>query len=232
MEEETKKGGVIAIDGPVAAGKGTLAMQLAKQLNGFYLYTGAMYRAVALLCLREGVKLEDKQAVINILPKLSFSIVGESVFLGEEDITDEIMNPPAANGSSVVSVIPEVRKFLVELQQKLAQEKQAAGEIVIAEGRDTANSVFPDADVKIFLTARPEVRAKRRMLQLQEKGQEVSYEQILKDLKERDERDQQRAISPLAIDPIAAGYIVLDDSDLSKADTVDLIIKEAQKKGL
>lgn len=230
--QSTKKGGIIAIDGPVAAGKGTLAIALAKKLNGFYLYTGAMYRAVALLCLRREVNMEDAQAVISVLPQLQISYVGERVFLAEEDITDEIMQSPAANGSSVVGVIPQVRAALVQLQQKLAEEKRAQGVIVIAEGRDTATRVFPDADVKIYLTAKPEIRAKRRMLQLQEKGQKVVYEQLLADLKERDARDQNRTSDPMTSDPIAAGYTVLDDSELSKEETVDIIIKEAEKKGL
>lgn len=225
-------GGIVAIDGPVAAGKGTVAHILATKLQGFYLYTGAMYRTVALLCLRQGIDLQDKAAVLTVLPQLQMQFEADRILQADEDITEELMQPPAANGSSIVAAMPEVRSALVKLQQEIGRAKSNAGQIVIVEGRDTATVVFPDAQVKIFLTARPEIRAQRRVDQLAAHGESLPLETVLADVKERDHRDQTRKTDPLMSDPAAAGYVVVDDSAISKEETVERIIRLIQEKGL
>jgi cytidylate kinase len=155
------KGFVIAIDGPVAAGKGTVSPLLAKNLNGFYLYTGAMYRCLALLCIKRGVDTKDENIVVTILPEFRINVSDNKVFLNGEDVTERIKEEDVAMASSDVAVIKKVREEMVSIQREIANKLIDEGKIVIAEGRDTATRVFPNAKLKIFLTATPEVRTKR-----------------------------------------------------------------------
>ena len=200
----------IAIDGPSGAGKSTVAKLLAKNLGMTYIDTGAMYRAVALGVLSRGIKTGDAEAVIGELERLSINIEHDGVsgdqhiFLNGEDVTDRIRSPRISMGASDVSRVPEVRLRLVELQRKIA-----AGRDVIMDGRDIGTYVFPDADIKYFLTASAGERARRRYLELRAKGECVAYRDCLYDLIIRDENDKNRSFAPLA----AANDAILVYSD-------------------
>lgn len=224
------KGFVIAIDGPVASGKGTIASRLAKELNGFYLYTGAMYRSVALLCIERGVNLENEKDVETVLPDLNIELVGDKILLNGKDVTERLKEPDTASGSSVVGVFPKVRERSVGLQRKIAEKVESAGGIVVAEGRDMGTTVFSNAPLKIYLTARPEIRARRRMEQFVKEERNLDKE--LEALKIRDHRDQERAVSPLPTNPKELGYFILDNSDMSEQETVEVIKKELINKEL
>jgi len=223
------KGFVIAIDGPVAAGKGTISPILAENLNGFYLYTGAMYRCLAFLCIKSGIDATDESAVVNILPEFKINVSDNKVFLNGEDVTERIKGEDVAMAASKVAVIKKVREEMVSIQQEIANKLIDEGKIVIAEGRDTATRVFPNAKLKIFLTATPEVRTKRRLLQIEKRGEKAEFEYVLKDVKLRDEQDSEREIDPLVKNPQAFGYFVLNDSEMSEEETIRIIIKEVEK---
>ncbi len=226
------KGFVIAIDGPAAAGKGTISPLLAKKLNGFYLYTGAMYRCLALLCIEKGISTKDKQSVIKILSGFEINFSGGEVYLNGKDVKERIKKEDVAMGASDVATIKEVRDAMVIKQKNIAEEIIENGKPVIAEGRDTATRVFPNADLKIFLTAKAEVRAKRRVVQIEEGGDKTEFENVLKDVKLRDSQDTNRETDPLVKTPGDYGYIVLDNSNMSEEETVDKIISLAKQKAL
>lgn len=187
----------IAIDGPSGAGKSTLAKALAEALGFLYVDTGAIYRTVGLQAFRAGVDPSDPQAVIPLLKALDIAMKYGSdglqhMYLNGEDVTAEIRRHEISAFASAVSAIPEVRAFLMEQQRSLAREHD-----VVMDGRDIGTVVLPGADVKIFLTAAPEVRARRRWLELQQRGQPADYETVLRDMKGRDAQDTSRAAAPL-----------------------------------
>lgn len=224
------KGFVIAIDGPVASGKGTIAQKLARKLRGFDLYSGAMYRCIALFCLNKGLDLESESDVESVLPELNIEFDGNKILLNGQDVTERIKEADTAHGASVVGVFPGVRKSLAFKQQSIAKRATEKGLIVIAEGRDMGTTVFPDAPLRVYLTARPEVRARRRMEQFI--NSEKDLEKELSDLKIRDKRDTQRKASPLPENPQSLGYFVLDNSDLNEEATLDVISAELKKRKL
>ena len=187
----------IAIDGPSGAGKSTMARSVAKTLGYLYVDTGAIYRTVGLFGLREGVSLDDADAVAALLPRIGIEIDygpdgTQRMHLNGEDVSDAIRRPEVSLAASKVSALPAVRAFLLDMQRDLARTHN-----VIMDGRDIGTVVLPDADVKIFLTASAEERARRRHLELQERGMDDSYETVLADIKERDLRDSTRAAAPL-----------------------------------
>lgn len=186
----------IAIDGPAGAGKSTIAKLLAKAVGCIYVDTGALYRTIGLSVLESGIEPSDTLAVIKQLKKIEVDIAykGENqvVLLNKKDVSDKIRTPAVSEAASVTSAIPEVRAFLLELQRKLAREHS-----VVMDGRDIATVVLPNADVKIFLTASAEERANRRYKELIEKGEQVIYDEVLRDIIIRDERDSSRAVAPL-----------------------------------
>jgi cytidylate kinase len=204
---------VIAIDGPAGAGKSTAARALARRLGFFLLDTGAIYRALALLAARAGVATTDGDALGRLAATLPirFDEAGR-VFLDDEDVSEAIRTPEASQGASTVSAHPEVRKVLLGLQRHLA----ARGRCVV-EGRDIGTVVLPWAPLKIFLTASPEVRARRRYDELTERGQTVDYDVTLAELRERDERDSTRATSPLKQ---AEDAVLLDTSAIGEEEVV------------
>ena len=217
----------IAIDGPSGAGKSTLARQMAKELGFLYVDTGAIYRTVALHAQRQGVDPGDREAVAPLLGTLSIRMnYGEDglqrMYLGEEDVSDAIRVHAVSQCASQVAAIPEVREFLLEYQRKLAREQN-----VVMDGRDIGTVVLPDADVKIFLTASAEIRAQRRLLELQQRGQQADYATILHDVEQRDEQDRTRAIAPLRQ---AEDAVLVDTSELNLEESLQAMLKIAGER--
>lgn len=216
----------IAIDGPGGAGKSTLSKRLAKSLGFVYIDTGAMYRAAGLACLRAGINIrQNPDDAVALVERTEVDLVpgeeSQRIFLNGEDVTGLIRTPEVSMAASDVSAIPAVRLQLVEMQRKLAKAHD-----VIMDGRDIGTYVLPDAPIKIFLTASSEERAKRRYIELCEKGQECTYEAVLAELKERDHNDSTRAFAPLKP---AEDSILLDTSALSFDESFEAmlsIIKE------
>lgn len=202
---------IVAIDGYSSCGKSTVAKQLAQYAGYTYVDTGAMYRAVGLAVSRAGV-VGNEQQIIALLPQIQVSFIqtpsGQHVCLNGEDVESQIRTIEIGNMASQVAVIGEVRRFLVRQQQALGEAKG-----IVMDGRDIGTVVFPHAELKLFLTARPEVRAQRRLLELQEKGEHPVYEDVLHDVNDRDYRDTHRAESPLRQ---AEDAIVVDNSDMTK----------------
>ena len=200
----------VAIDGPAGAGKSTLARRLAANLGYIYVDTGAMYRSIGLYALRAGKDPRDNEAVNALLPEIELrldSIEGEQhIYLKDEDVSTAIRTEEAGMAASAVGASPAVRAFLLDLQRNMAKTQN-----VLMDGRDIGTVVLPNATVKIFLTAAPEARAKRRWLEYQQKGMEVAFEDVLADVKQRDYQDTHRAAAPLRQ---AEDAILLDTSDL------------------
>ncbi len=196
---------IVAVDGPAGSGKGTLTKLVADKLNLQYIDTGAMYRCIALKMLEEGICLEDTDKIKEILDGIEIDLQGPKVILNGRDVSKEIRTVEVANFTSPVSTIDFVRTKMVELQRGLGKEKD-----IIMEGRDIGTVVFPNADVKIYLDASAEERAKRRVKQNEENGIASNYEQILKDIIERDTRDMSRPNSPLKK---AEDAVVVDTTD-------------------
>ncbi|HKG12993.1 MAG TPA: (d)CMP kinase [Pyrinomonadaceae bacterium] len=203
---------VIAVDGPSGAGKSTLGRRLARELGLLYIDTGAMYRAVALACARAGVDTSDAGRVGQVARRSSIRLEGDPdslrVILDGRDVSEEIRGEGAGRGASVVSAVPEVRRELVKRQREMG----SAGSGVVLDGRDIGTVVFPDADVKFFLTAVPEERARRRLDEERAKERGASFEATLADINERDLRDATRDDSPLRI---ADDAVVIDTTELS-----------------
>ncbi len=228
-----KKGFVIAIDGPVAAGKGTIASELAKELQGFYLYTGATYRCLTLYALEQKIDVSDEHAVMSILPNVDIDLVDNKVMLNGRDVTDAIQKVEISKTVPTIAAMQQVRTAMVTLQREIAAKRIEKGDIIVIEGRDTATVVFPDAALKVFLTAYPEVRAARRLAQLQSSGNTtMTLSDVLQSLQKRDEEDTERAIDPLVKDPSKHGYFIVDDTGLSEKDTVKKITEELKKRNL
>ena len=214
---------IIAIDGPVAAGKTTLSKHLADRLGFSLLDTGAIYRAVALASRRQDIDWSDEPSVATVASQLRIEfrwIDGTNQVLIEgEDVTEAIRTPEMSQGASLVSALPAVRKALLDLQRQLGEQGN-----VIAEGRDIGTVVFPHADLKVFLTARPEIRARRRHQEWLREGIDDSYEDVLAALKERDARDENRPVAPLAP---ALDSILIDSSELSIEQVVTQVLELA-----
>lgn len=220
------KGISIAIDGPVAAGKGTIAPKLAKKLKGLYLYTGAMYRCVALFCVKKGIDLNNVGAVESVLSKINIEFKKGKIFLNNEDVTEEIKKEKIAMGSAQVALYKGVRQKLVYYQRIIVENALSNGLNVIAEGRDTATKVMPKADFKIFLTASPRVRAERRLAQIKKRGEKEEFKKVLANVIKRDKQDSKRKFDPLVENPDHYGYFVLDNTNLSEEQTIDAILQQ------
>ena len=215
---------IVAVDGFSSCGKSTIAKQLAKYAGYTYVDTGAMYRAVALyaepiLTSPDGMeKFENNLS--EYLPKINIFFIltpqGQHVCLNGEDVESKIRTLEIGNLASQVSTIGEVRRFLVAQQQKMGEEKG-----IVMDGRDIGTVVFPQAELKLFITASPEVRAQRRFLELQEKGQNPVYEEVLRDVNDRDYRDTHRAESPLRQ---AEDAVVVDNSEMTREEQMVVVI--------
>lgn len=216
----------IAIDGPSATGKSTLAKALAKELSFIYIDTGAMYRAVGLYNIRKNIDLNNEADVVNTLKDISIDIKyidkEQRIFLNGEDVSSQIREEKVGMAASIVSTYKKVREVLVDLQRSLANVQN-----VIMDGRDIGTVVLPNASLKIFLTASSEVRTKRRYLELKEKGKDVSIEDVAKELKERDERDTKRANSPLTK---AEDAILVDTTNMNIKKTIEHIKNLYEKR--
>lgn len=217
----------IAIDGPVASGKGSVAVELAKKLKILYIDTGAMYRACAYLVKKNKINPENEEKILELLSnntiKLSQPNQNEqdgrlvTVKINDQDVSWKIRKEEISLLTSKISILKKVRTFLVDLQRKISQNNH-----IVMEGRDITTTVLPNAQVKIFLTAKSQVRAKRRWLQIKEKEEKHSYQEILQQLKQRDYQDTHRKISPLKI---AKEAIVIDSTNL----TIQQIVKKITK---
>lgn len=211
----------VAIDGPAGAGKSTIARAAAKELGFIYVDTGALYRTIALSAVRCGA-VSDNEKIIDMLNditvKLGFADDGsQCVYLNGEDVSSLIRTPEISMAASKVSAIPEVRVFLLDLQRDIAKENH-----VIMDGRDIASVVLPNAKPKIFLFASPECRAERRYKELVEKGEDVTYEDVLADVNRRDYQDSHREIAPLK--PTEES-VMADTSELDLQQSIELIIR-------
>ena len=217
----------VAIDGPAGAGKSSLSKEVAKELSFIYVDTGALYRTIGLAASRKGLKKEDKAEIISMLNdidvKLSFNDEGtQIVLLNGEDVSSFIRTPEASMFASAVSAIPEVRAFLLDLQRNMAKSDN-----VIMDGRDIGTVVLPDAKIKIFLTASPEKRAMRRHKENIEKGIDSTYEEVLKDVNQRDYQDSHREIAPLKP---AEDSVLVDTSDYDFEGSKELLLKVIKER--
>ena len=230
---KTTKNIVIAVDGHSSCGKSTVAKEVAKAIGIAYIDTGAMYRAVTLAALRRGLVKSDglnAEAIAALLPSttITFDFDKEkgrnTTFLNGENVEDEIRSMPVSQSVSAVSALPAVRMKLTEWQRQMGQTQS-----VIMDGRDIGTAVFPNADLKIFMTASPEVRAKRRFDEMVAKGQTPVYEEVLANVVERDRQDSTRALNPLRK---ADDAVVLDNSNMTRAEQYDFIINLLAERGL
>lgn len=218
----------IAIDGPVAAGKGTVAFLVSKKLGSLYIDTGAMYRALGYAAVKNGIPLDNEKRLVELLKKtkIDLKIPPQNskhkciVLINKVDISNLIRTPEISRAASVVGTHPQVRKILVALQKNIAKNQP-----VVMEGRDITTKVLRNADLKIFLTASPKVRALRRKIQLEEQGIKKSLAEVLKDTIERDKVDSSRAIDPLTI---AKDSWVLDTTRLTINQVVKKILEKAK----
>lgn len=217
----------VAIDGPAGAGKSTLARKLAERLGYLYVDTGAIYRTVALAVLRAGADPADEAGVGGLLEGLDVKMAyGEDgvqrMYLAGEDVSAAIREHRVSGAASKVSAIPAVRAFLLDFQRKQAREGS-----VVMDGRDIGTVVLPGADVKIFLTAAPEARARRRLLELEQRGQKADFETVLRDIKDRDYSDEHRPIAPLKRAEDAA---LLDTTDLNLEQSLEALLSLVKEK--
>ena len=214
----------IAIDGPAGSGKSTAAKMIAEKFGFVYVDTGAMYRAITYIALRDGIA-EDKEKVINMVRRLSLGLKFENgltrIFANGDEVTDKIRSQEVNSKVSDLSLIPEVRVELVKLQRKLGEYGN-----IVAEGRDTTTVVFPDADIKIYLTASVDERSKRRYKEFQAKHENISLEEVKHNIETRDQIDSSREISPLKK---AEGAIVIDNSNTNIEDEMDFILTKIEE---
>lgn len=207
---------VIAIDGPTASGKGTVAHRVASHLGFHYLDSGALYRLTALMALRRQVPLNDEHALAKIAEGLLCKFVGDQIWLANENVTEAIRAEEVGNTASKIATLPNVRHALVGLQHGFRMKPG-----LVADGRDMGTVIFPQAQLKVFLTASVEARAQRRYKQLIDKGFSANMTDLLKDLRERDARDSNRAVAPLKP---AEGAYLLDTSDMTADQAVERVL--------
>ncbi len=212
----------VAIDGPSGAGKSTLARRVAEELHFLYVDTGAIYRSIGWYALQQGAALDRAESVAALLPDLNVEVrYGEDglqhMVVNDRDVTEEIRSPEVSAAASQVAAVPEVRAYLLDMQRDLARTHD-----VIMDGRDIGTVVLPEADCKIFLTASDEARAARRCRELAQRGTPVAYEDVLSDMRRRDEKDRTRAAAPLRQ---AEDAVVLDTSELDFEDSAQALLR-------
>jgi cytidylate kinase len=217
-------GSVIAIDGPAASGKSTVAVELARRLGRLHVNTGAMYRAFTVKVLRAGLTLDDRDRIIRLLDDTSVELRPSSerghdvcVLLDGEDVTREVGTPEVSRLVSPISLLPEVRATMVREQRRLAKAYD-----LVAEGRDVTTVVYPDAEYKFYLDATPGERARRRLNEFEERGEAADFDQVKREIDERDHRDSTRALSPLTR---ARDAIIVDTTSMTPGEVVDRILR-------
>ncbi|MDH0097164.1 (d)CMP kinase [Pseudomonas sp. GD04158] len=215
---------VITVDGPSGSGKGTLCALLAKQLGWNLLDSGALYRLLAFAAGNHGIDLTNEEALKQLAAHLDVQFIDKRIVLEGEEVTDAIRNEQVGAGASMVASLPAVREALLQ-RQRAFQEQPG----LVADGRDMGTVVFPDAPLKVFLTASAEERARRRYLQLKAKGDDVNLASLLDEIRARDERDTQRAVAPLKP---AADAILLDSTELSIEQVLERILREVADRDL
>ncbi len=212
---------IIAIDGPSGVGKSTLGKVLARQFNLLFIDSGAVYRAIGLKTLQTNVSLTDNSAIAQLTRTAKIELAGDPdnlhIHLDGEDVTSQIRTPEVSRAASVVATIPEVRQAVVELLREMSRSQG-----VVMDGRDIGTKVFPDADVKLFIEASPDIRAERRWKEDLEKGRDVSLKYVQAELEERDRRDRERAATPLVK---ADDAVLIDTSQMSIADVVARVLE-------
>lgn len=214
----------IALDGPSGAGKSTVAKALAKRLDIIYLDTGAMYRSLAYVAVKQGIDVNDEAAVKPMLDNLDMKIItgdSQQIIVNGENVTPFIREHYVSKAASDISALPAVRIKLVELQREIAKN-----DCVVLDGRDIGTYVLPDAKYKFFITATPEVRAKRRFEELKAKGDAPSYEKVLEDIKVRDYNDSHRAFAPLKQ---ADDAVLVDTTNMSIDEVIDFVLNKLEK---
>ena len=214
----------IAIDGPSASGKTEVSKRLANVLGICAVDSGAIYRAVALYCLINNIDVNDENKVIQNLKNIEVELDEDTVVLNGKDVSQDIRKNEVSLATSKVATFRAVREFVTKVQRKVAGSQD-----VVMQGRDIASVVLPDADLKIYLNAKPEVRATRRMKELEEKGENISFEQVLKDIQKRDDSDMTREISPLVKTKDA---IEIDTTNMNINEVVNKIKELARERGL
>lgn len=214
----------IAIDGPSASGKTEVSKMLAKKLKITAVDSGAIYRAVALYCVNNNIDVKDSKLVINNLDNVSIKLTDEVVYLNGKDVSKDIRKNEISIVTSIVATIDKVREFVTKVQRQVAGEKN-----VVMQGRDITSVVLPDADIKIYLNAAPEIRALRRQRELNMKGEQVALDEVLDSIKKRDEADMTRNISPLVK---TKDSIEIDTTNLGIDDVVNKIINIAKERGV
>ncbi|MCS7224079.1 MAG: (d)CMP kinase [Armatimonadetes bacterium] len=222
-----RKKPIVALDGPAGSGKSTVARLVAEKLGFFYLDTGAMYRAVALKSLRESINCDDEPALTRLAQEAHIQMVPRpslppAVFLDGEEVTEPIRSAQVAERASWISQYQGVRDALVKRQKMLVEPGG-----VVVEGRDAQTVIAPDAEVKIFLTASLEERARRRWLELRQRGEEISFEQVVAQTAERDQRDQDRSVSPLRK---ADDAVELDTTNLTAEEAAEIIVRMVKER--
>ena len=210
----------IALDGPSAAGKSTLAKRISEHYSFIYVDTGALYRCIGLFVLRHNISISDKDAITKILPSITIKLFYDNegvqrMLLCDEDVTEDIRLPDVSMAASAVSAIPSVRRYLLETQKEMARSYD-----VVMDGRDIGTVVLPDACLKIFLTAETNVRANRRFLELKEKSIDTSFEEVLADISLRDKNDSERTIAPLKP---AEDAVIVDTTHLNFEESFEAI---------
>lgn len=222
---------IVAIDGPVGSGKSTVGRRLAERLGYRYVDTGAMYRALAWKALRGGLPLDDAEALTALAEQSEITLAGETslrVLIDGDDVTDDIRSPEVSRATSLISTLAGVRRALVAQQRRVVGEGNA-----VVEGRDIGTVVFPQADVKFYLDARVEVRAHRRWQEERARGRQITFDDVLRQTRERDRRDAEREASPLRPAPDA---IIIDSSDLTVDEVVqrmvDIIHQRARQQSV
>lgn len=216
----------VAIDGPSGAGKSTVARAAAARLGYVYVDTGAMYRAIGLAVCRKGLLGDDAADIVAVLPEITLALTyqdgAQHILLCGEDVSEDIRTPEIAKYASKVSAVPEVRQFLLNTQRDMAKNGN-----ILMDGRDIGTVILPDAPVKIFLTASAEARAQRRYLELREKGQQVTLDDVLHDIRQRDHQDMTRAVAPLKQ---AEDAVLLDTSDITLEQSIEAVLRIIREK--